>query len=79
MLAEDTWIFKMKRPFEDEGFGPIMNYDSRAKEFGSRPKLQAFCAIAPKCYEVGGCQNYGPFLDPFFFRHPIYGVPQKGS
>ena len=27
---------------------------------------------------MGGCQNYGPFLDPYDKRHLIFRVPEKG-
>ena len=27
---------------------------------------------------VGGCQNYGPFLDPYYNTAPNIGVPKKG-
>ena len=29
-------------------------------------------------YHMGGCQNYGPFLDPYYNTHPIFRVPKKG-
>ena len=28
---------------------------------------------------MGGCQNSGPFLDPYSTTAPIFRVPQKGS
>ena len=29
--------------------------------------------------ELGGCQNYGPFLDSIIIRRLIFRVPKKGS
>ena len=28
---------------------------------------------------MGGCQNYGPFLGPYYNTAPIFRVPQKGT
>ena len=30
---------------------------------------------------IGGCQNYGPFLGPYYIivRHLMFRVPQKGA
>ena len=29
---------------------------------------------------MGGCQNYGPFLGPYYrIRHLLFRVPQKGN
>ena len=36
-----------------------------------------YTVMAVSSFHMGGCQIYGPFLDPFIIRHLIFRVPKK--
>ena len=47
---------------------------------GYGPTLEAGSSVVLSSADtrMGGCQNYGPFLDPYHNTHLLFRVPKKG-